>query len=64
MVRGKGFNPFSFRSPSKRDYLLTIQPGAGFNPFSFRSPSKRAPSENDGAFTFQSLLLQVSFKTS
>ena len=37
---------------------------AGFNPFSFRSPSKpRTSPEEPGPKPFQSLLLQVSFKT-
>ena len=82
------FNPFSFRSPSKRPGGSPLGPqGCRFNPFSFRSPSKHgeivglpapepvsipSPSgllQNSASFThwysnrFQSLLLQVSFKT-
>ena len=80
------FNPFSFRSPSKRSnrgikkaYRVSIPspsgllqnpggfhvaPWARFNPFSFRSPSKREAAIESWLYRmFQSLLLQVSFKT-
>jgi len=36
-----GFNPFSFRSPSKRPRCRRSTLSERFNPFSFRSPSKR-----------------------
>jgi len=81
-----GFNPFSFRSPSKRAphrcmsvWSVSIPSPSGllqnrmkanipgvsrFNPFSFRSPSKPpAATICAGDRLFQSLLLQVSFKT-
>ncbi len=40
-IRGS-FNPFSFRSPSKRGDRWSPR-SPSFNPFSFRSPSKRRP---------------------
>ena len=80
------FNPFSFRSPSKRRLMEKRYMMNRFNPFSFRSPSKRYGAFGDAgrvvsipspsgllqnprgpgdrrSFPFQSLLLQVSFKT-
>jgi len=101
------FNPFSFRSPSKRrtggtgyqsfvsipspsgllqnagyhnpaQWTVSIPSPSGllqngclndsytdsrFNPFSFRSPSKRCSRLSMTLAGFQSLLLQVSFKT-
>ena len=86
-MKSWGFNPFSFRSPSKRGLfaqgrrirvsipspsgllqnmmrLNTHEAPRRFNPFSFRSPSK--PRRVDRLLAlppFQSLLLQVSFKT-
>ncbi len=61
----RGFNPFSFRSPSKltpASYLATT-PRYSFNPFSFRSPSKQISHGVQAFVQFQSLLVQVSFKT-
>jgi len=37
----RSFNPFSFRSPSKRRWPYEWDGRRRFNPFSFRSPSKR-----------------------
>jgi len=62
MERIWGFNPFSFRSPSKRRGG-TVDVPPRFNPFSFRSPSKPRPGGGPSGQGFQSLLLQVSFKT-
>jgi|GEM_PF-458910 len=63
-VLRNGFNPFSFRSPSKRWAYPLANPSPGFNPFSFRSPSKPYGTQTQtGQQQFQSLLLQVSFKT-
>jgi len=87
MVRGRRFNPFSFRSPSKLgrfrececSFRVSIPSRSGllqngarrqvesnfcFNPFSFRSPSKQIKRLFVAAAkAFQSLLVQVSFKT-
>jgi len=57
------FNPFSFRSPSKRLGPSHRQVSMRFNPFSFRSPSKQRLGVVVRRCRFQSLLLQVSFKT-
>jgi len=58
------FNPFSFRSPSKHSRPGECPGLHRFNPFSFRSPSKPASFQNlPGRRWFQSLLVQVSFKT-
>jgi len=60
---GDRFNPFSFRSPSKRTWPAIAWRRCRFNPFSFRSPSKPGGKQNEDKHSFQSLLLQVSFKT-
>ena len=58
------FNPFSFRSPSKLFAPADIEQAQQcFNPFSFRSPSKHRGRRCGRITWFQSLLLQVSFKT-
>jgi len=56
----------SIPSPSgllQNSELQEKQKTVGFNPFSFRSPSKPGEDWVDLLAKFQSLLLQVSFKT-
>ena len=65
LYRSGRFNPFSFRSPSKQEKAAVLHQHHSFNPFSFRSPSKLFQEKRQMiTLKFQSLLLQVSFKTS